>query len=389
MKKLILLSLLVLLVSGLTADSHFTGIFSTINNSATDVAFGNDSGTANIWNTSPLSVWSNPAKLGYHNGIAWGYSNDAWLDEATDGIYHTSSYISVGWKGIGIMLPMLSRKSKFGTVMDYGEQIQTDEDGNETNSLESYDSSTKYAIGVNLLQFSSNFFMEEQLEILENYGDLSIGYNYNKIEMSYSNLGSSETNYTKEGSSHSSGFGMIARISPFNRFNAKDKIYKLDFTAGIYYLNHEKTEVTFTNEGQSDPLPWGTNTAYSGKFSIALSLISALHDTYLSNFAENFISVYYSQDNSHLGEDSNPSYWGEGIEFTLFDLFSYRRGQYVDRRGYIIGNTEGFGINLNYKDTFQFQYNVAYFPGGGLQNEQTKSDFLVRMDFLKIYDLMY
>lgn len=386
MKKLILLSLLVLLVSGLAASSRFAGLFTTFNNSAADLAFGNESGTANIWNTSPLSVWSNPAKLGYHNGFAWGFSDDQWLEEYFDNMYHTSSYISVGWKGIGIMLPMLSRQSKFGTVMDYGEQVETDEDGNETNSFDSYESSTKYAIGVNLLQFSSNFLRQDDLEFLQYYGELSIGYNYNKIAVNIYSSGNTEGNPESKAISHSSGLGMIARISPFNKHNAQDKIYKLDLTAGVYYLNPEKTVISFGNEEQSDPLYWGTNTALSGKLSLNLSTFQELKQTIINDFTKNFFSVYYSRDNTHYGEKSNPSSWCSGVEFSLCDIFSYRIGQSDSSAGRDT-DSSGFGINLNYKETFQFQYNVSY-AEGSFQNEETKADFLVRVDFLKAYEMM-
>jgi len=389
MKKLIMLSLLVLLITGLSASSRFTGIFTLNNNSAADVAFGNEAGTANIWNTSPLSVWSNPAKLGYHNGVTWGYSDDAWLEDFADDMYHTSSYLTVGWNGIGIMLPMPARDSEFGTYMTYGEQTETDEDGNQVGTFESYDNSKKYAVGVNLLQFSSNFFMPDHLNKIEQYGDLSIGYNYNKIEsdLNPTGTGSSETTSKGSGESHSSGLGMIARISPINNHSAQGKFFNLDLTAGIYYLNHEKTKISYINESQSDPLPWGTNTAFSGKFSFKLSAIQALEHTPLSYFTDNLLSVYYSRDNTNYGEASNPSRWCEGVEFTVLDFFSYRMGESHNNVG-LAGSTVGLGFNINFQDTFQFQYNVTSFPGGDLTAEQTKSDILVRVDFLKAYDMM-
>ena len=88
MKKLIFLLIALLLLTQIFGITEFACIFTMINPSATDVAFGLGSGTANIWNTSPLSVWSNPAKLGYHNGFSYGYSHTPWFREIFHDMYH-------------------------------------------------------------------------------------------------------------------------------------------------------------------------------------------------------------------------------------------------------------------------------------------------------------
>jgi hypothetical protein len=53
----------------------------------------------------------------------------------------------------------------------------------------------------------------------------------------------------------------------------------------------------------------------------------------------------------------------------------------------MVGDTDGFGLNFNYKDIFQFQYNKTKFPGGELQDKQEKTDYMVRIDFIKTYNL--
>ena len=394
MKKIIFLIIALLLVAQVFGISEFACIFTMINPSATDVAFGLDSGTANIWNTSPLSVWSNPAKLGYHNGFAYGYSHDPWFDEMPYfdfDMYHQSSYISYGWNGIGILIPAPSAKSRWGTVMSYGEQTQIDSLGNVIGTFESYDACSKFAVGINTIEFVSNFTNNESFRSLQYYGDISIGYNYDNIisDLASGGAGGGEIGIKGLGESHSSGIGYIGRISPFNKINAAGKFYRLDLTAGIYYLNNERTEISYINESQSDPMPYGTRTAFSGKFSINLSLIPEMENDNIRFFTNNLFSIYYSQDNAQYGEkdESNTSVWGEGIEFTFFDIFYIRKGQYVDRAGEMVGDTDGFGINFKYKDIIQFQFNKTKFPGGELQNKQNKTDYMFRIDFIKAYGL--
>ncbi|MBC8415370.1 MAG: hypothetical protein ISS80_02175 [Candidatus Cloacimonetes bacterium] len=392
MKKFVLALICILMFSGMHGISESACIFTLINPSATDVALGLDSGTANIWNTSPLSVWSNPAKLGYHTGFAYGYSHDPWLEDSPwidFDMYHQSSYISYGWNGIGILLPAPSAKNRWGTVMNYGEQEQTDEFGNVIGTFESYDACSKFALGINSLEFISNFITNENIRSLQYYRDLSIGFNYDIIHSDLATQGAGATpdSLSFIADAHSTGIGLIGRISPFNKMNALGGFCTLDITGGIYYLNPSKEEITYIND--SDPLPWGTHSAFSGKFSLGLNIIQELDNENVRFFINNLFSIYYSQDNAQYGEkdEFNPSVWGEGIEYTFLDIFSIRKGQYVDREGEIVGDTKGYGLNLHYKDIIQFQYNKVTFPGGGLQYEQEKTDYLVKIDFLKAYEL--
>ncbi|MEA2097366.1 MAG: hypothetical protein U9P73_11850 [Candidatus Cloacimonadota bacterium] len=391
MKKFLFLIIVLLMLTSLFGISEFACVFTMINPSATDVAFGHASGAANIWNTNPLSVWSNPAKLGYHNGFAFGYSHTPWFRDIFPDMYHRSSYISYGWNGIGILIPAPSARSHWGTFMSYGEQDQLDEFGNLISTFESYDACSKFAVGINTIEFISNFINNENIRSIQCYGDISIGYNYDNIisELVPEGTGGLPPGVKGAGETHSSGIGYIGRISPFNKINAADKFYRLDLTAGIYYLNDERTQITYINESQSDNMPYGTRSALSGKFSIDINIIPGIDNDNIRPFVNNLFSIYYSQDNAQYGEkdESNPSVWGEGLEFTFFDIFYIRKGQYVDRAGEVIGKTDGIGINFNYKDTIQFQFNKTTFPAGELQDTQEKTDYMIRIDFLKAYGL--
>ncbi len=267
MKKFVLVFICIFAFSTMYSISEFGCIFTLFNPSATDVAFGLKSGTANIWNTSPLSVWSNPAKLGYHNGFAYGYSHDPWFEDVFPDMYHQSSYISYGWNGIGILLPAPSAKDHWGTVMSYGEQVQTDEFGNVLGTFESYEVCSKFAVGLNTLELISNFITNEHNRSLQCYGDLSVGFNYDTIhsELVPEGTGVIPDSLTAIADAHSSGIGLIGMISPFNKINALGGFCTLDITGGLYYLNHSKEEITYTYINDPDPLPWGTHSAFSSK----------------------------------------------------------------------------------------------------------------------------
>lgn len=390
MKIKIFILTLFFLSLNLYSISNFAGIFTLLNPSSTDVTFGRDSGTANIWNTSPLGTWSNPAKLGYHNNFAFGYSRDPYLENIFDDIVITSSYLSYGWNGLGILLPTLSTKKRFGTVMSYGKQEVTDTQGNHVDTYYPYDACSRIAVGINSIEFLNNFIESDHLQKIQSYGDISIGFN---IDFIHSMLGVEESGDLprglKEADSYSTGIGFISRFSPFNDNNLLLNYFKTDITLGIYFLNPGKTEIEYDDD--TDPLPYGTRSAFSGKFSIDLSILPDLYEEMLLNLTDDLFSVYYSQDKVQYGEKEeyfNPGTWGEGIEYTFLNIFSIRKGYYIDRVSEEEGSIEGYGLNLDYKGLVQLQYNKAVFDLSYFAGEQEQTDYLLRFDFIKLYKLI-
>ena len=393
MKKLSFLIIFILLLTQLLGIQELACMFTLINPSARGAALGNDSGAADIWDTSPLGAWSNPAKLGYHQGLAYSYTHTLWSSEIFQDIYYQSSYISLGWNGIGVLFPAPSAHKKWGTVMSYGEQDQLDEFGNLIGTFESYDADTKYGFGINLVEFASNFIYNDFLKSINSFGEFSFGYNHDNI---YSNLapegtGSSTTSISGIGESKFSSYGYLVRLSPFNKQNTLGGFCTLDFIGSINNINPDKETITYINESQADYLPWGTHSAFSGKISITKDFITRYQTPpILDGIVANLVSFYYSYDDTQFGKEEadNPGEWGHGYEITFLDIFSIRNGYYEDDYGMIVGDTSGFGINLNYRDIFQFQYNYSEIPGGEFFDTLEMDDYLFRVDFLKAYKLL-
>ncbi|MCF7815338.1 MAG: hypothetical protein K9N09_12195 [Candidatus Cloacimonetes bacterium] len=393
MRKLLLMLILIFIIFELSSINEFACIYTLINTSAKGVAFGNKSGAADIWDTSPLGVWSNPAKLGYHKGLAYGYSDTPWLKNVFSDIYIKSKYVSIGWNGLGILLPISNDRDRLGTFMSYGEQTQTDSLGNVIGTFESWDADTKFAIGMNSLEFVFNLLKSDLLNKINKFGELSFGYSYDDL---YSKLGPMGTGSFEPmeysiGESSFSSYGFIGRISPFNETNALGGFCTLDVVGSINNINPAKSKITYINVSQADYLPWGIRTAVSGKIVISKKLIPdfKIHPI-IDFFSTNLISFYYSYDDQQIGKESpdNPGEWGKGYEIIFFDLFSLRKGYYSDITGEVKGDTSGYGFNLRFNDIIQFQYNYAEFPGGDLQEKQSIDDYLVRVDFMKLLRLI-
>ncbi|MBC8525931.1 MAG: hypothetical protein ISS28_00445 [Candidatus Cloacimonetes bacterium] len=361
---------------------EFTCIFTLYNTSATNLAFGLDSGTANIWHKNPLDIWSNPAKLGYYKGFAFGYSHDKWFDDLNLDIYHNSSYLTFGWKGLGILLPSLNNSSKFGTTMDYGEQEVYDAHGNLLRKFNSYETCSQFAFGINCLEFINYFSKENQLfNNLRKYSELSLGLSIDYIRSNLLPYISDSLKINK-GTGLSNNIGALIKITPLNIY---DSGIRLDITAGINIVNIFKSDMTYKyNNGDKEkqPLPYGNRTGIAGKLSFIN--IKNLADEYplLFDISKYLLSIYASYDNSKYGD--NPSIWGKGIELTLLDIFSWRFGECTDKYGQEIGDCEGWGINLNYKNIVSFQYNYVEFPLGESQTKQKKEDISFGIDIIKL-----
>ncbi len=372
-KTIIVLLLLIFISSSSYALSEFTCIFTLINPSATNVAFGLESGTANIWDRNPLGVWSNPAKLGYYKGFAYGNSHDPWFDNVIKGIYHNSSYLTFGWNGIGILLPFVNYSNKLGTTLDYGKIATFDQHGNLV-IFNFYETCSQVAFGINCIEFADNFFkFNPKINNLQKYFEISLGYSLDYIK---ADLG------FEKGEKFSQNIGAILKVAPQHIDNENIRI---DITSGINIVNIFKSDMTFkydNGDKEKQPLPYGNRTGIAGKLSFIN--IKGLADEYplLFDISKYLFSIYASYDNAKYGD--NPSTWGKGIEFTLLDIFSWRFGEYNDIDGHMVGDCHGYGINLNYKDVVSFQYNYVEFPGGELQAKQEKEDISFCVDIINL-----
>lgn len=382
-KTIIVLLLLIFISSSSYASNEFTCVFTLINPSATNVAFGLNSGTANIWDRNPLGVWSNPAKLGYYKGFAYGNSHDPWFDEFISGIYHNSSYLTLEVNGIGFLFPYTNRSNRMGTTIDYGEQITYDVHGNLLIKFNSYETCSQFAFGINSLEFANKLF-DANLPItsLQKYSELSFGYSLDYIQSNLYPYITDSLIANNRGAGFSHNIGVIIKITPLNIDNENIRI---DITAGINIVNIFKSDMTFkydNGDKEKQPLPYGNRTGVAGNLSFIKIQNLPQEFNNLKAFSKNLFTILASYDNSKYAD--NPSTWGKGIELTLLDIFSWRYGNYSDKHGHIVGDCKGWGVNLNYKNIVGFQYNYVEFPGGELQHTQEKNDVSFNVDIIKL-----
>lgn len=329
-----------------------------------------------------MGVWSNPAKLGYFEDFSWGWTHDGWFEKVIPNIYFDSSYLTYGQNGIGFMVPFINNFKKFGTSLDFGKQVATNTSGAIVDTFRSYETCSQFAVGINSFQFFNHFInpLENALGISKNL-EISFGYCIDFISSTLPDSPMIDSLYLEpvKKSSHNVG-GLIKITPPLKSFND----FYIELTAGLNLINISRAKMDYNNT-EKGPIPYGTKSAVAGKFSfINLSNYSSLQKLFPS-YLEYLLSIYATYDNAKYG--NNPSIWSKGIEFSLFDMFFIRYGEYYDIQGHMVGDSKGYGINFKY-DLIKFQYNYSKSPGGELQYTQEKYDIEINIDILKMIDRM-
>ncbi|MDD3049785.1 MAG: hypothetical protein PHR06_01415 [Candidatus Cloacimonetes bacterium] len=373
MKRIVLIVLLMSFITCIFAEFLTLAIYP----SATDAAFGNFSGAANLWNRNPLDVMSNPAKLGFFKGVSYAFSSDD-LYENYSGydLKYSNSYLSLGWNGIGVLFPVTSGELEYNSY--YTEETED---------------CKNYAIGINLIQFfkKGNIGKLKELGRNQKY-EISLGLAYLKlkkenykdyyddytrdISVTTFNLGAAILyrpliiDYQKE---KGLGVDLVLAFNSVNPFNSTYEDYECIYNLYTYKYDHE----IFKNN----------TIAGSCRFSYHDRSILNM-DTLLTHKVNNLFSVYLSVDfareyfNNYASTETNAGY---GAELTILDLISIRKGITDSRR---IDGSECWGIGLNYSfyDYASLQFNYAETPDNGSEENQERTDYMVNLNVLKIIE---
>ncbi len=369
--KIFLFAILFVLTAHIDADSEdYFGLFTTFNPSAETIAFGNQSGTAYIWGNNPLNSWSNPALLAYNDGLSWGWSHDPWLDGFVDGIYMNSSYVSYANQNFGLLLPMLNASGNLGTTCDYGMQEAYDANGHLVSKFHSYEICSRFAVGKKLFH----------LNLLHNSGNsdsftFSGGYDFRYIT---SNLplfvADSLDRDIVHGTMH--GLGLVGHFIHHQRLHSAKSSLTFEITSGLYQMNLFRNEMHYKSGDY--PLPYGTRLGFTGKVSYDFGANSNI--SMPVSFMQSNLSLCLLYDTSKYAD--NPSTWGQGFEFGLFETLFLRWGKHHDQSGQE-RNTFGLGVKLNFSEV-HFEYNYATFSIGSLDTTERKDDLMVSVDLKKV-----
>ena len=190
-------------------------------------------------------------------------------------------------------------------------------------------------------------------------------------------MGTADSLETVYGTMH--GLGFLGHFTHDHHLSSLKSLLRIELTSGLYLVNAFKNKMSYASGDY--PLPYGSRVGFTGKVSYDFGVNSNI--SMPVSFMKSLVSLCLVYDTAKYGD--NPSTWGQGFEFGLFDMFFLRWGEYHDEQGHIEGNTSGVGIKLNFNNVVNFEYNYATFPGGELQAEQRKNDLMVSVDLMKLF----
>jgi len=368
MRKFILALTLVLLFISLNSQTGSKNIFdkpSTFwhiypaNNSSLELSMGGTTGSANIWDSSPLGVASNPAKLALHEGISSGffYSYDS------NNAKQTALYTTVTWHGIGIMVPMPSHKKRFGEVNLIFESTGDSFFGPELNEA-LVTSQTDFALAADLLQLFNKNSLRSSYQ-----PHVALGAKFYETYLDFFGFNASEKAFD---------LGLLLSARPLNKDMNPELGLNFDVSFAYTMINPAEKELQFKIDDDADgqinedpfdlidndgdglvdedkeELPFfmeaGERMGLALKLSLPIEKFRSIKSQSSFKLAENLASVMLMFD-QYSSSYRNQSNQATGLEISLLDLMSYRCS--------LKDSAYGFGLNIDLTRKWNLQANMA------------------------------
>jgi len=347
MRKLILIVLSLLIVEYSYSQSEAGAVFLLIPPSPTLNGMG-EIGVC-LPSSDPISSYFNPAN-GLQNyeglGLQYEYVNSPWLSNLADDMSYSYRYA-----GLSLPSTFLFDKAAISyanTYLDLGDQIRTDEYGNELESFNSYMKSDMLTLSImNEHLFNTGFTVAAGVSVKNTLQYLSPPMTINDIFID----GRSRADMMD--------FGVLLSYEYAMSFDRL--VLNITPTYGQALLNVGDS-ISFGFPGKADPTPRTCRTGISIKLDIrtksGLSLMK-----YQGGRSASDLLVAASPDNdgtwsyqSGFGDidftrhvlqskpDDGQAQVERGEEITFLDIVSFRSGRRIDNWGRISLHESGYGI---------------------------------------------
>ncbi len=344
---------------------------------------GEITGVVNIWHNNPFTAYSNPAISSFQKGFAYSYAHEDWMDFGSDGkLEYNRALMTIAYNGFAITLPGYNSDQRWGISMPNTYTLYPFTDVN----IEDYTQIRAFGLAINPCEIFRNNHLETYPWL--KYIDLAIGANYIplKDEVTYIIYDEDIDDYQMEKMKVDAdvlNIGEILRL----KYCFQDKL-ALEAVYGLTHFNANAEHVKYDNDTEAEPIYADRNQGFA--FSAAVKTNPILVNTKLHNLGlfDNLFSFRYLNSALVPNYKNSEEITGNGIELGFLDTFYYRSGNYDDDAGGISGSTNGWGINLHYKDLISFGYNYSETPGGDLVDKHKSKEYSCSFDFIGIYDIM-
>jgi hypothetical protein len=330
-------------------------------------------GAAVFWGGDP-DAWSNPALLGYHQGVRYTWGETQLVPDLADDVYFTTKETTVAAYGLGFSFA--GQPGDFGSMrLSYGISEGTDESGNSLGTFEAYEEIDSWGVGLSLGQAAEAIALATSGEAptITRYVDVALGMTKKDIKVvlspDFSGLGVGSA----EGSSEDRGW--LVRVTPWDTITPRPNAaaepsfrLRVDLAYGASTKNDDASTLQFIPGGTPDPMTEQSRQGLAARIALhPAALDRALQDDGLGLLARSLTPLIGLGITTEDQTDRTPGWpdWEidkSGFELTLGNLFWWRRGHYEDATGDIDGTTTGWGLGLSLAGTAGFRYDRATVP---------------------------
>jgi hypothetical protein len=332
-----------------------------------------------FWQENP-NDWINPALLGFHKGLRYGYGQTKLFPGLADDVDFTSHRILAGAWGVGVSMAGKPFDSVGRLRLSYGESMGTDEFGNVVGPFESHSDIHSLAVGVSLLDLASSVAVARGGEpiALSRRVSLAVGHTWKDVIVDLAPPNTAVGALSGEGSNRD--YGAVVRVSLFDQIGdaldePRDASRVLVEAGGAYSrLNYDEDGVVEYANDTFQPLPDLRQIGASARVTLALRNGGTGWFQDWSTPAIAFGMAWDQSDQYVYGANVGPSSTHVGGEASFFDVLYARLG-HADE-GSVNGTTFGLGLSLKYKGIAGLRTDWASYPGrlGGAVSSEPRQD---------------
>lgn len=359
-------------------------------------------GVAVFWGDDP-NEWANPALLGYRTGVRFDWGRTQLVPDLADDVHFTSSRITLGAMGVGVVL---SGKpvSGFGeSRLDYGKSVATDDLGNPVGEFTSFETVKTIGVGVSAARFAEALatLSGGRFPAISRYADVSLGHAWKSIAVSLSPAFVTLDGRSGYGETTEKDRGLLARVTPYDAIGypgglpGLESAFRARISAsyGWSEINYDDSNISYIDESQSDPIVADKRKGFAVHTALTMPLATEerlrsggkgwLVDLFtpVLSFGATWEETKYDGPIS----SSYPAIERNGLEATFANVFTLRRGHVDDPAGTVIGDTSGFGVGLRYGRVAGFRYDHAVVPQSIYLKDVDRNGFTAFVDPVELW----
>ena len=350
--------------------------------------------TAVFWGPFP-DFWSNPALLGYHAGLGYEWTRLQLVPSLADDVFFRSNRLTIGGWGVALSLSGVPFENAGGILLDYGENVFTDPEGNVIGTFHSYDEVNSWGVGINGVEFVESLRSRGSFYPLSRYFDVSFGYTHKNVEVDL--LPETPGRPAIRDEIGTNDYGFAGRLTPYNTIDHTGSFSELDATIGLRLdlsagwgrINDESE--TIQPGSNPDPVVRMENMGLAVRGSVGLpkQILADLDSKgvgWLGEALSPLLALGFNWDNSqdtYVVEEGGAKREGlllasQGWELTLLNVVSIRRGEYdawdgpLDDFTTADRSTSGWGLALDVPGIGGVHYDRATveIPAAGLADHE-------------------